>query len=115
IEKPQPKLRPRKKIQTISGNTTVKKLEIKKELPNVVHKKLLKKARKKASISKSTVEPKALDETLDEQLKELEAELKQTKSFSLCPLRLCGETLFMFLTVLPLPHSKIQYYFIHIS
>ncbi len=80
IEKPQPKLRPRKKIQTISGNTTVKKLEIKKELPNVVHKKLLKKAKKKASTSKTTVKPKVLDETLDKQLKELEAELKQTKA-----------------------------------
>ncbi|NOQ68991.1 MAG: adenylate kinase [Gammaproteobacteria bacterium] len=79
IEERQPKLRPRKKIQTISGNTTVKKLEIKKKLPNVIHKKLLKQAKKKASISKTTVESKAPDETLDKQLEELEAELKQTK------------------------------------
>jgi len=80
IEERQPKLRPRKKIQTISGNTTVKKLEIKKKLPNVVHKKLLKTAKKKASSSKTTVASKALDETLDKQLKELEAELEQTKA-----------------------------------
>ena len=79
VEKRQPKLRPRKKIQTISGNTTVKKLEIKKELPNVVHKKLLKKAKKKTSTAKTTLKPKALDKTLDQQLKKLEVELKQTK------------------------------------
>ena len=80
IAERQPKLRPRKKIQTISGNTTVKKLEIKKERPNVVHKKLLKKVKKKTSTSKATVKSKALDETLDNQLKKLEAELKQTKN-----------------------------------
>ena len=79
VEERQPKLRPRKKIQTISGNTTVKKLEIKKELPNVVHKKLLKKAKKKTSTAKTTLKPKALDKTLDQQLKKLEVELKQTK------------------------------------
>ncbi len=79
IEKPQPKLRPRKKIQTISGNTTVKKLEIKKELPNVVHKKLLKKAKKKTGSSKTTAEPETINKTLDKQLEKLEDELKQTK------------------------------------
>ncbi len=80
IEERQPKLRPRKKIQTISGNTTVKKLEIKKELPNVVHKKLLKKAKKKTSTAKTTAESQALEKTLDKQLKQLEAELKKTKA-----------------------------------
>ncbi len=80
VEKAQPKLRPRKKIQTLSGNTTVKKLEIKKELPDVVHKKLLKKPVKKAATAKTAAATKIFDETLDKQLKQLEAELKQTKA-----------------------------------
>ena len=80
IEERQPKLRPRKKIQTISGNTKVKKLEIKKELPKVVHKKLAKTTRKKAASVKKTAKSEAIDSTLDNQLKKLEAELKQAKA-----------------------------------
>ena len=79
IEERQPKLRPRKKIQTISGNTTVKKLEIKKELPKVAHKKLTKTVRKKTS-TVTAAEKKARDEELNKQLKQLENELKQTKA-----------------------------------
>jgi adenylate kinase len=77
IEQRQPKLRPRKKIQTISGNTTVKKLDIKKVLPNVVHKKVTKAVKKKTSATK---EAAALDAALGKQLKELVSELKQTKA-----------------------------------
>ncbi len=88
IEQRQPKLRPRKKIQTISGNTTVKKLEIKKVLPTVIHKKLKKPAKKKTGISEATAaanakaaaEAKALEAALGKQLKALESELKQTKT-----------------------------------
>jgi adenylate kinase len=87
IEQRQPKLRPRKTIKTISGNTRVKKLEIKKELPTVIHKKLIKAAKKKASIDKAAekvaVEAAAkakLDAALGKQLKELQSELKQTKA-----------------------------------
>ncbi len=83
VEERQPKIRPRKKIQTLSGNTTVKKLEIKKELPTVVRKKTIKvAARKKASTAKATPAKRqgAPDEPLDKQLKELESELKQTKA-----------------------------------
>jgi len=86
IEQRQPKLRPRKKIKTISGNTRIKKLEIKKELPTVIHKKLIKAAKKKASTDKAAekaaVEAAAkakLDAALGKQLKELQNELKQTK------------------------------------
>ncbi len=86
IEERQPKLRPRKKIQTLSGNTTVKKLEIKKELPTVVHKKTTKAATRKkdstatvASAIQQKTQAKVLDESMDKQLKELETELKQTK------------------------------------
>jgi adenylate kinase len=75
VETPQPKIRPRKKIKTISGNTKVKKLNIKKELPHVIHKKPSKAAQKKAEASK-TAEAKALDK----KLKALETELKQTKA-----------------------------------
>ena len=82
IEAPQPKLRPRKKIKTLSGNTTIKKLKIKKELPEVIHKKALKVATKKAASDKKALEKqqKELDAILDKQLKELEKELKQTKA-----------------------------------
>ena len=82
VEQRQAKIRPRKKIQTLSGNTTVKKLEIKKELPTVVTKKTIKAAaKKKASTTTTSVKQKnVLDETLDKQLKELENELKQTKA-----------------------------------
>ena len=79
VDQRQPKLRPRKKIQTISGNTRVKKLEIKKELPKVVHKKLIK-ATKKNDLAKATAEEKAREAELDKQLKKLESELKQTKA-----------------------------------
>ena len=87
VETPAPKIRPRKKIQTLTGNTRVKKLKIEKELPDVVNKKAIKAARKKTgSATKapakklSTAEAEALDAVLDKQLKELEAELKQTKA-----------------------------------
>lgn len=84
VETPAPKIRPRKKIKTISGNTTVKKLEIKKELPKVISKKSIKAAKKKASTAASSATRKsdteALDKLLDKQLKELEQELKQTKA-----------------------------------
>jgi len=85
IETPKPKLRPRKKIKTLSGNTTVKKLEIKKELPDVISKKAIKAASKKktvaaAAAAKAAAEEEALAHELDEKLKELQAELKQTKA-----------------------------------
>ena len=83
VEERQAKIRPRKIIQTLSGNTTVKKLEIKKELPKVVSKKTIKAAAKKKTSSTTATSAKqinALDETLDKQLKELEYELKQTKA-----------------------------------
>jgi adenylate kinase len=81
IETQQPKLRPRKKIETLSGNTTIKKLNIKKELPEVIHKKALKAAtKKKADEKEQKEEQKRLDAILDKQLKELEKELKQTKA-----------------------------------
>jgi len=84
IETPAPKIRPRKKIQTLSGNTTVKKLKIKKERPEVVNIKAMKAAKKKASLnaSKALNKTKAddLDAVLDKKLKDLEAELKQTKA-----------------------------------
>ena len=82
VEERQAKIRPRKKIQTLSGNTTVKKLEIKKELPTVVSKKTIKVAAKKktsTTTASSAKQLNTLDETLDKQLKELENELKQTK------------------------------------
>ena len=82
VEQRQAKIRPRKKIQTLSGNTTVKKLEIKKELPIVVATKTIKvSTKKKASTTTTSAKKKyALNETLDKQLKELENELKQTKA-----------------------------------
>ncbi len=83
VEERQAKIRPRKKIQTLSGNTTVKKLEIKKERPTVVSKKTIKVAAKKKTSTTTATSAKqlnALDETLDKQLKELENELKQTKA-----------------------------------
>jgi adenylate kinase len=85
IETPKPKLRPRKKIKTLSGNTTVKKLEIKKELPDVISKKAIKAASKKktvaaAAAAKAAAEEEALAHELDEKLKQLQEELKQTKA-----------------------------------
>jgi len=83
IEQRQPKIRPRKKIQTLSGNTTIKKLEIKKELPTVVRKKTIKAAAKKkasTATASSAKQQGAPNEFLGKQLKELESELKQTKA-----------------------------------
>ena len=81
IATPQPKIRPRKKIKTLSGNTTIKKLEIKKELPEVISKKSIKAAnKKKTDAAKAAAEEKALEHELDEKLKELQKELKQTKA-----------------------------------
>ncbi len=86
VEERQPKIRPRKKIQTLSGNTIVKKLEIKKVLPTVVHKKTIKAVAKKASTAavastkRQNTHTEPLEESLDKQLKELENELKQTKT-----------------------------------
>lgn len=81
VDTPQPKLRPRKVIKTISGNTTVKKLVIKKVLPVVVNKKVLKAAaKKKLNDAVAAAEAKELEKTLDKQLKSLQQELKQTKA-----------------------------------
>jgi adenylate kinase len=85
IEKPRPKLRPRKKIKTLSGNTTVKKLDIKKELPEVVSKQTVKAAARKktadaAAAAKAAAKEEALAKELDEKLKTLQQELKQTKA-----------------------------------
>ena len=80
VEQRQPKLRPRKVIKTLSGNTRIKKLNIKKELPVVVSNKTIKAAaKKKLSDNKAAADAKALQEKLDKQLKELENELKQAK------------------------------------
>ena len=81
VEQRQPKIRPRKKIKTISGNTKVKKLDIKKELPEVVHKKttVKKKAASKKSTAKSATTMDAGSQKLDEKLKALQDELKQAK------------------------------------
>jgi adenylate kinase len=85
IETPQPKIRPRKKIKTLSGNTTVKKLEIKKELPEVVSQKTVKAAAKKkaataAAAAKAAKKTEAREAALDGKLKALEKELQQTKA-----------------------------------
>jgi len=86
IEARQPKIRPRKKIKTISGNTTVKKLRIEKELPDVYTKKKPKVAAKKKATLKSatskvaTAEARLLEDELDKKLKQLQSELKQTKA-----------------------------------
>jgi adenylate kinase len=80
VEQRQPKLRPRKVIKTLSGNTRIKKLNIKKELPVVVSKKTIKAAaKKKLSDNKAAADAEALQAKLDKQLKALEQELKQTK------------------------------------
>jgi adenylate kinase len=76
VEEQKPKLRPRKKIKTISGNTTVKKLEIKKELPTVVHKKASAEPSVKTVAKKTAEKPS----DLDKQLKKLEAELKKAQA-----------------------------------
>jgi adenylate kinase len=69
VEQPKPKLRPRKKIKTLTGNTRVKKLDIKKELPEVIHKKTateaaeVKAAKKKAPAKKATAKAPATKKT----------------------------------------------------
>lgn len=89
VETPQLKLRPRKKIKTLSGNIQVKKLDIKKELPEVISKKSIKATvKKRASAAKESTqisaeaaaEAAALEKKLDSKLKALEQELKQTKA-----------------------------------
>jgi adenylate kinase len=83
IEQRQTKIRPRKKIQTLSGNTTVKKLEITKKLPTVASKKTIKTTTRKKAGTKTTSTTKqknVLDAPLDRRLKELENELKQTRA-----------------------------------
>lgn len=85
VDTPQPKIRPRKKIKTLSGNTTVKKLEIKKELPEVISKKSIKAAAKKktaaaTAAAKEAARAEALEAELDRKLKALEKELKQTRA-----------------------------------
>ena len=80
VEQRQPKLRPRKVIKTLSGNTRIKKLNIKKELPVVISKKTIKAAaKKKLNDNKAAADAKALQAKLDKQLKALEKELKQAK------------------------------------
>ncbi len=86
IEKRELKLRPRKKIKTLTGNTRIKKLEIVKELPDVIHKKSIKAVTKKkviaskAAVEKTVADSKEADAILDKKLKQLEVELKQTKA-----------------------------------
>ncbi len=81
VEERELKIRPRKKIKTLTGNTRIKKLEIKRQLPEVVHKKSIKAAaKKKADDAKAAADAKEADKILDKQLKQLEAELKQTKA-----------------------------------
>lgn len=81
VERPKPKLRPRKKIQTLTGNTTVKKMERKKELPKVIHKKKAKvAAKKKAPAAATAIQSKVADVVLDKKLKSLKSELIQTKA-----------------------------------
>jgi len=81
VELPKPKIRPRKKIKTLTGNTTVKKIDIIKQLPEVVSKKTVKAAvAKKTATRKTTTKSVAHDDDLDKKLKALEAELKKTKA-----------------------------------
>lgn len=86
VEERELKLRPRKKIQTLSGNTTIKKLNIKKVLPEVISKKSIKAAAKLKTRSSaetaviSAKQQEELDAALDIQLKALETELMQTKA-----------------------------------
>lgn len=81
VEQRELKLRTRKVIKPLSGNTTIKKLRIKKELPVVVSKKTLKAtAKKKLNDTKTATDKKALDAELDAQLKDLKQKLKQTKA-----------------------------------
>jgi len=85
VETPQPKIRPRKKIKTPSGNTTVKKLEIVKELPEVISKKTVKAAARKktaaaTATAKEAAREEALEAELDGKLKALEKELQLTRA-----------------------------------
>ena len=94
VEKRELKIRPRKKVKTLTGNTRPKKIEVEVVLPNVVRKKPAKKVVKKAakktlktSVKKKVaakvskpIEDSTIDEaTLNQQLKSLETELKETK------------------------------------
>ena len=78
VEEPRPKLRPRKKLKAISGNTRVKKLEIEKELPKVTGKKATKASPRKAAAKKAA--PASMPDDLDRKLRELENELKQARA-----------------------------------
>jgi adenylate kinase len=81
LELPKPKIRPRKKIKTLSGNTTVKKIDIIKQLPEVVSKKTVKAAVAKKPAARTPAKKSiANDDDLDIKLKALEAELKQTRA-----------------------------------
>ena len=85
VEQPRPKLRPRKKIKTITGNTRVKKLDIKKELPEVISRKTIKaeaarKARLEEAAEKQKLEEQRQEKELDRQLKAIQAELEQTRA-----------------------------------
>jgi adenylate kinase len=81
VELPKPKIRPRKKIKTLTGNTTVKKIDIVKQLPEVVSKKTVKAAAARKTATRKTA-AKAIphDDDLDKKLKALEAELKKTRA-----------------------------------
>jgi len=89
VSEPKPKLRPRKKLKSITGNTRVKKLEIEKELPRVSGKKKTRAATRKTATKKaarssagagtSTTASRQPND-LDRKLKELESELKLTKA-----------------------------------
>ncbi len=85
VKERKPKIRPRKVIKTLTGNTTIKKLKIEKKLPTVVSNKTVKAAiKKKAAASKEAARQielnEKLDKQLDKQLKALENELKQTRA-----------------------------------
>jgi adenylate kinase len=85
VSEPKPKLRPRKKLKSITGNTRVKKLEIEKELPKVTGKKTTRATTRKAATKKvarttSSTTPSRQPDDLDRKLKELESELKLTKA-----------------------------------
>ena len=54
IEAREPKIRPPKKIKTLTGNTTVKKVEIEVLRPEVIRKPKAASARKKATLKKTT-------------------------------------------------------------
>jgi len=101
VEKREPKIRPRKKIKTFTGNTTVKKLDIEVSRPRVMHKPKAESAIKKQTAKKTTTKKTAAkkvvktattrvqikqesgitdnSQQLDQQLRSLQAELKSEK------------------------------------